>query len=1346
LFDDEFNGNSLDTMKWNYNYPWSQHGLADDSVEQPSQVTVGNGVMTLTAIQSGQWYNGTYYNYTSGAVNTEGKLNFTYGYIESSQEMSGQTGTWPAFWMLQNGWPPEIDIQEVPEFYWGETSYPLTYHFNPAGGGSATSVGTTVNTGINLSTSFNTYGVDWEPNSLTFYFNGNEVYSVTGSQANIAQAAGMYLLIDLGVGGWPGEPPAGTYFPATMQTDWVRVWQQSGAAESGWNQATGGSWDNSSSWNNGVPTLTSTLAYFGPQTGNPASIVIDWSGSRSINGITFDSKTNYSLGATPNDGAGLMISGTDGVPTAAETVSITQTAATTNGSTINARIEIPFSLLTLNVTNSSTAPITFAGDMIGPGNIAFLAGSAVIGGNDQMTGTTQISGSSKLTVTGQISATADLLISQGTVAISNGGSVVSTGYSSVGNLSGSLGTLTLNGSMSANGDFNVGDVSGATGVMTMGNGTALSAETLYIGKYGNANGTLIQADGSISTIAGGGDWRIGGGGSSADAAAVGVYNISAGTFNDTNNFQVGAYGTGTVHQTGGSVSVGATLSIGRFAGGVGLYDLSSGTGTLTVAAANLIVGEAGTGTLKVGGISVVNASGLSIGNDDGGIGLVQQTGGTLNASGGVVLGLTASGNKSSPVSGTYNLSGGLLVTQGISQSQVGNVTGVLNLNGGVIQANATGTNLITGLSSAYVQNGGAIFNTSSYSVSLSQPLLHSPGASTIDGGLTKIGSGTLSLVSQSSYTGATNISKGTLTLAPQQLPLAYYSFNSVVGSTVINSGTGGSALNGTLNGSGATIVSGGLNGNSALSLNGTASSMNINPLGLNFNGSGSWTVSAWIETSQAGSTLLYKGSGGWAYGNSIFFLGGSSGTGGSGGSATSVRYAGSFFSGANTNLSTGTWQMLTYTDNAGKGQIYVNGTPVGAAVSDPMGMVPDVGTLIAIGLGSIDPYDGTQNFKGLIDNLRIDNAGLTAAQVQQLYTTGSVTAANSANILPASSPVMIASGAVLNLNGVTQSIPSLSGPTGSSVTLGTGTLNFNNASGTTSTFSGQISGGGNITKSGAGTQVLSGTDTYTGVTTVTSGVLNLGANPGTSGILVRTLGAINISGGSLILPNAASRANRTLLIATGLTFAGSASSGWEGTFDLANNDMDVQNGNLSTITSQLAQGYNQGMWNGPGGIISSTAASKTTHLTALGAILNSATGQPGGPALYGVGTSLGLFDGTSPAASDVLVKYTYYGDANLSGIVDGSDYSRIDASFLAEQTGGISISGWYDGDFNYDGVIDGSDYTLIDNSFNQQGAALTAAVSTAQIASAAVPEPASLTLLAIAGSGLLARRRKSRPQ
>jgi beta-glucanase (GH16 family) len=139
-----------------------------------------------------------------------------------------------------------------------------------------------------------------------------------------------------------------------------------------------------------------------------------------------------------------------------------------------------------------------------------------------------------------------------------------------------------------------------------------------------------------------------------------------------------------------------------------------------------------------------------------------------------------------------------------------------------------------------------------------------------------------------------------------------------------------------------------------------------------------------------------------------------------------------------------------------------------------------------------------------------------------------------------------------------------------------------------------------------------------------------------------------------------------------------------GTLDLNDNAMIVRAGNLTNVTSEIASGYNGGP-----GIISTTAVTNPNALTTLGVIQNSTTS---GIPVYTT------FAGQTAVVSDVLVKYTYYGDANLSGNVDGTDYSLIDQGFNSAG----AMTGWVYGDFNYDQKTDGSDYALIDNAFNQQ--------------------------------------------
>jgi hypothetical protein len=358
--------------------------------------------------------------------------------------------------------------------------------------------------------------------------------------------------------------------------------------------------------------------------------------------------------------------------------------------------------------------------------------------------------------------------------------------------------------------------------------------------------------------------------------------------------------------------------------------------------------------------------------------------------------------------------------------------------------------------------------------------------------------------------------------------------------------------------------------------------------------------------------------------------------------------------------------------------------------SDPTGFVPSpTATPLTSSYGSsqslttaLFPIQFADNAVGSSYSVGLDSAGTTV----QISVNGTVAYSAPATLPPSLTFSLTGAGDSLTIDGTNGNpVPAggiaLTGATGGDPLTVLGTASGDDAFTVTSS---SIAFGSNpITFSNVSNLLLNpgaGTDALT----VDSGSVTIVAQTPGHGILTRRFSAITLAANAATLfATAVSHADRSLVICAALSVDPSA------TLDVGGNDFLVQNGDLAAITALLATGFANGSWTGAG-IASAAAAGDSSHLTALGAIDNSQS-------IFGPAN---LFDGDAPAVTDILIKYTYYGDANLDGQVDGSDYTKIDNGYNTHQTG------WENGDFNYDAVVDGSDYTLIDNAFNTQSAPL----------------------------------------
>jgi hypothetical protein len=283
----------------------------------------------------------------------------------------------------------------------------------------------------------------------------------------------------------------------------------------------------------------------------------------------------------------------------------------------------------------------------------------------------------------------------------------------------------------------VGFMTGGTGTYTLSDGGTLNDTTGgFVGLFGT--GTFDQTGGTATFSGTGGGFAnnnlalaLGGTGGLRDspfAPGVGYYNLSGGELDVLNNEDIGADGTGTFTQTGGTHSIGTgdNLYIGSDADifgdiGNGLYSLS-GTGTLTVGG-NMYVGGSpdngagGTGAFSVSGgeatidgtLEIWNTAGTSVTISGGSVtagntinmATITQTGGTSNLGA-----LTSTGSIS--VGNSSGASASMTVSALQQNSVTINSTGSVKVTGG--SANAIDSLTINGSGKLDLTNVELIVN------------------------------------------------------------------------------------------------------------------------------------------------------------------------------------------------------------------------------------------------------------------------------------------------------------------------------------------------------------------------------------------------------------------------------------------------------------------------------------------------------------------------------------------------------------------------------------------------------------------------------------------------------------
>ncbi len=373
----------------------------------------------------------------------------------------------------------------------------------------------------------------------------------------------------------------------------------------------------------------------------------------------------------------------------------------------------------------------------------------------------------------------------------------SLGYRGIGCVS------NLNGSIEAP-KLYVGQLAGSQGSMYIDDGETI-IPTIRLGVLANSTGALTLVNGTIDSspvISGGYD----GVGSISNVAGV----IEASELYISHNsvtaegymycgpesstelssiMQVGRFGTGVVDCYGSVAVTGSSLGlfIGNLAGSQGTFNLYEGADLYV--RTDIILGyTTGMGTFnQYGGDAVVSAQ-LKLGGINplysSAKGFCNLYGGTLTVTNRVYVGRYGTGelmisgghaifeeNTDGLAIGTYDGSTGTvyLVDGTLAVGKMRDVYAYSQFffDGGILEALSSSTTFMRNLDKCEVRAGGAKIDTSGDNITIAQSLAHDTrgGEPAKDGGLTKLGAGTLTMTGTLGFTGDLGADGGTLNLS-----------------------------------------------------------------------------------------------------------------------------------------------------------------------------------------------------------------------------------------------------------------------------------------------------------------------------------------------------------------------------------------------------------------------------------------------------------------------------------------------------------------------------------------------------------------------------------------------------
>ncbi|WP_341992487.1 autotransporter-associated beta strand repeat-containing protein, partial [Azorhizobium sp. AG788] len=803
--------------------------------------------------------------------------------------------------------------------------------------------------------------------------------------------------------------------------------------------------------------------------------------------------------------------------------------------------------LTLSGTNTYTGGTTIsAGTLVGStssltGNIVdnaalvFDQGTAgTFSGLVSGTGSVTKTGSGTLTLSGTNSYTGGTTISAGRLQIGNGG----TSGSITGNIVNNAtlvfdrsDALTYAGAISGTGSL----IKNGTGTLTLSGASTYSGLTTVAagglavtgsvaGNVSLASGTTLSGSGTIAGLV-----RVNGGtlvGTQTAPLTMGSLLLASAS---NVNVTLGAPSASPAFTVLGNLTLDGTLNVTANAGfGSGVYRIFNYGGALTDNGLDVASVSGLAATVQTAVTGQVN---LLVSNP--GQTILFWNGTTITPTGTVEGG---SGTWTAATQTNWTNSAGLVPQAwnsgfAVFQGTAGTVT--VDTSAGAVAT--TGMQFVT---SGYVVTGDALTLAGTAQATIRVGDGTSAGSSTVatissaltgTGGINKTDLGTLVLAGANTYSGGTTVSAGTLQIG--------------------NGGTSGSIVGNITNN--ASLV---FNRSDTVTYGGVISGTG----GLTKTGAGTLILTG--ENTYGADALAASGQSG-AVSGTITAAGGTVSN-----SGTLISNAGAVLLQPGIIASQGT--LVTVTPPVSARMSLAAAAPVTASATLAAAPIALQGTLISQGTLQI----GNGGTSGSIVGDIIDNGALVFNRSDAVTFAGIVSGTGS--LIQAGTGTLTLTGANSYSGGTTIAGGTLVGNTASLTgnIVTNASLVFNQA--TTGTYSGVISGAGSLTKTGAGTLILIGDNTYTGGTLISQGILQIG-NGGTTGSIagdvVNNATLVFNRSGTYNFPGSITGSGAVVIVG-GSTVNFTGASGYNGAITVADASFVLASGSVSNSSYTIGNG------------------------------------------------------------------------------------------------------------------------------------------------------------------------------